>query len=353
MTRTVVRRWAARVAFGLGLTQTFTRAGDRWRVLRGNGGVSVGRRRRGAFLVLLYHRVNRASAHFAIERTETEAFRAQMEHLARHFHVMSLDDLVKRVTAGESLPSRAVAITFDDGYEDNYTDAYPILRKLGLPATVFLATASIGTGKSLWFDRVLDGFRTARAHSIKLPGGESAEGLVDPMIRETMAHRALYALMRLSNAERETAIDTLLRNLGPEGPPNLPAMMTWDQVRLMAANGIDFGAHTMTHPILSRLPLDEAEAEIVGSKRRIEEEIGTPVRLFAYPVGRRSDYSPEVIDLVARSGFHAALTTTPTANLAGDDPFLLKRIKPLGDDLPSFALGLSAQYVTEWRQAVP
>ncbi|HEX5030739.1 MAG TPA: polysaccharide deacetylase family protein, partial [Candidatus Eisenbacteria bacterium] len=268
MSRALVRRWAARVAYGLGLTQTFTRAGDRWRVLRGKGGISIGRRRRGAFLVLLYHRVNRASPRFAIERTETEAFRAQMEHLARHFHVMSLDDLVKRVRAGESLPSRAVAITFDDGYEDNYTDAYPILRKLGLPATVFLATESIGTGESLWFDRVLDAFRTARAHSIKLPGGESAE-LSDPMTRERVAHRALYALMRLSNAERETAIDALLRDLGPEGSPDLPAMMTWDQVRLMAAHGIEFGAHTMTHPILSRLPLDEAEAEIVGSKRRI------------------------------------------------------------------------------------
>jgi peptidoglycan/xylan/chitin deacetylase (PgdA/CDA1 family) len=335
------------------VTRAVTRAGDRWRVLRGERSVTLGRRRRDAFLVLLYHRVNRTSPHFAIERTEPEAFRAQMELLAREFRVMPLDDLVRCARAGEPVPPRAVAITFDDGYEDNYTEAYPILRDLGLPATVFLATGCIGTGEGLWFDRVLEAFRTARADSISLPGGAVEDGLRDPEVRERVAHRALYALMRLSNAERAPSIDRLVQELDPEGVSHLPAMMTWDQVRLMAAHGITFGAHTVTHPILSRLPLDEAEAEIVGSKRRIEEEIGGPVNLFAYPVGRRSDYSPDVLDLVARAGFDAALTTTPAANAIGDNPYLLRRIKPLGDDVPTFALGLSTQYVTEWRQREP
>ncbi|HEU4940023.1 MAG TPA: polysaccharide deacetylase family protein [Candidatus Eisenbacteria bacterium] len=353
MSRSLVRRLVAGIGYGLGVTQAVTRAGDRWRVLRGGRGVSVGRRQRDAFLVLLYHRVNRAARHFTIERTEPDAFRAQMEHLARQFHVMPLGDIVRRARAQEPLPPRAVAITFDDGYEDNYTEAYPVLRDFGLPATVFLATGCIGTGESLWFDRVLGAFRTARADSVTLPGGALEEGLRDPEVRERVAHRALYALMRLPNAERAPSIDRLVRDLDPEDLSHLPAMMTWDQVRLMAADGITFGAHTVTHPILSRLTLDEAESEIVGSKRRIEEEIRMPVNLFAYPVGRRSDYSPGVLDLVARAGFDAALTTTPAANAIGDDPYLLRRVKPLGDDVPTFALGLGAQYVTEWRQFEP
>jgi peptidoglycan/xylan/chitin deacetylase (PgdA/CDA1 family) len=249
---------------------------------------------------------------------------------------------------GGPLPPRAAAITLDDGYEDNYTEAFPILRDLGLPGTVFLTTGCIGTGESLWFDRVLRAFERTRRERISLPGGEASEPLHDGDVRAREAIRALYALMRLSNQERLESVDRLVRDLGGSGGTPPAPMLNWDQVREMASGGITFGAHTVTHPILARLPLAEAEGEIVESKRQIEEEVGRPVDLFAYPVGRRSDYSPEVIRIVECAGFRAAFTTTPGANARGDDPFLLRRVKPLGDDVPSFALGLGMHYLTEW-----
>jgi peptidoglycan/xylan/chitin deacetylase (PgdA/CDA1 family) len=345
-----VRRWVAGVAYGLGVTQAVTRAGDRWRVLRRGRTFSIGPRRRDPFLILLYHRVNRVADPFSIERTTPEAFRGQMAHLARNFSVMPLGEIAGRLRSGKALPPRAVAITFDDGYADNYTEAFPILRALGLPATVFLTTGCIGTGESLWFDRVLRAFQRTERDTATLPGGEEATGMRDPALRARMSIRALYALMRLPDAERVEAVTGLERQL-LDGGAATPAsdMLDWDQIRAMAAGGITFGAHTVNHPILARLPLEDAEREIVASKRRIEEETGRGVDLFAYPVGRRSDYSPEVIARVVGVGFQAAVTTTPGANRRGDDPFLLRRVKPLGEDVPSFALGLGAHYLTEWR----
>lgn len=348
MKRAALRRWLAGVSYGLGATRALTRAGDRWRVLRAENGFSLGARRRDPFLVLIYHRVHAAESRFSIERTTPESFRGQMAHLARDYNVLPLDEIVRRLGAEEPLPPRAIAVTFDDGYEDNYTEAFPILRDLGLPATVFLTTGCIGTGDSLWFDRVLRAFERSPRERVPLPGGAMSEDLRDDARREHEAIRALYALMRLPNQERLAAVDRLVEDLG--GNDGIPParMLNWDQVREMARGGITFGAHTVTHPILTRLGLADAEAEIVDSKRKIEAEVGRPVDLFAYPVGRRSDYAPEVIRIVTEAGFRAALTTTSGANARGDDLLLLRRVKPLGDDVPSFALGLGMHYLTEW-----
>ena len=350
MNRSAVRRWVARVGYRLGVIHAVTRAGDRWRIQRGERGFTIRSSPRESCLILIYHRVHREARPFSIETTSPEAFRGQMEHVARNFHVLPLGEMVRRLGSGEPIPRRSIAITFDDGYEDNYTEAYPILRELGLPATIFLTTGCIGTGTSPWFDRVLRAFENTTRDRVELPGGEEAAGLSDPARRGREAIRALYALMRLPHAEHVEAVSRLVADLLDGGTPPTPtAMLDWDQVRIMAAGGITFGAHTVSHAILSRMPIEEAEREILESKRRIEEETGTAVDLFAYPVGRRSDYSPEVVARLPGAGFRAAVTTTPGANGPGDDPFLLRRIKPLGEDVPSFALGLGVHYLTEWR----
>jgi peptidoglycan/xylan/chitin deacetylase (PgdA/CDA1 family) len=349
MKRSTVRRWIADVGYHTGATQALIRAGDRWRVLRGPGTFSVGPQRRDPFLVLIYHRVNRDTGLFAIERSTPETFRGHMTHIARHFHVMPLAEIVRRLASDEVLPPRSIAITFDDGYEDNYTDAYPILRELGLPATVFLTTGVIGTGGGLWFDRILHAFEHARRDRMTLPGEKDATDLREPPARAAAAFRTLQALMRLPDATRLTTVDRIVNELDPARAGRLPAMLDWDQVRTMASGGLSFGAHTVTHPILTRLPLEEAERELKASKQRIEQETGRPTVLMAYPVGRRPDYSPELTALAARLDFQAAFTTEPGANARGDDRFLLRRVKPLGNDVPTFALGLAGHYLTEWK----
>lgn len=138
------------------------------------------------------------------------------------------------------------------------------------------------------------------------------------------------ALKRVPNRDRLAFLDALPRMLGVEIPPEPPASsapLTWEWAREMAANGIEFGAHTRTHPIVSRL--EDAAAlrdEIEGSKRRIEVALGRPVRHFCYPNGRPEDISPAAVDCVRRAGFETAVITETGVNLPGADPLLLKRI---------------------------
>jgi len=348
--RTRLRTWAASVGYGLGLTQAVSRAGDQWRLVRGKSGVSIRRRHEDPFLILIYHRVIEPRP-FNLESTAPCAFEGQMRYLARHFQVAPLAEIIERTRSGAPIPPRSLAITFDDGYEDNYTHAFPVLRALGLPATIFLTTGWIDTDEVPWFDRVLDAFRRSTRDSIALPGEPERTLLGQGAVRERLAIRALYALMRVQDSERRIAQESLIAELAPGDKGPRKAMLQWPQIREMASSGISFGGHTVTHPILSRMPEEDVRRELAESKKRIEEETQSPVTLLAYPVGRRVDYSPAVLGLARELGYTAAVTTTVGVNARGDDPFLLKRIKPLGSDVPSFALGLAVHYLTEWSPA--
>jgi len=348
--RARLRTLAASVGYGLGLTQAASRAGDQWRLVRGQGRLSFRRRDVDSFLILMYHRVAEPRP-FTIESTSPRAFERQMRYLARHFRVLPLSEIVEGARAGAPIPPRALAITFDDGYGDNYTEAFPILRSLGLPATIFLTTNWLDTGDVPWFDRVLRAFAGTTQDSVVIPGGEQRIPLGEVAARHRLAIQALYALMRFPDAVRLRAQESLIAELAPKdvGLPN--AMLRWHQIKEMASAGISFGAHTLTHPILSRLTAEDARRELAESKRRIEDEIQTPVSLLAYPVGRPIDYSPAIRTIARELGYAAAVTTTPGVNLRNDDLFLLRRVKPLGADVPSFALGLALHYLTEWSTA--
>lgn len=338
------RRGLATVGHRTGLLGALTSLGDHVSVRRGGGRLAPERRRADTFLVLAYHRVNEDRARFAIETTPTSAFRGQMEYLARRFRVLSLETIVARIREGEPLPRRAAAVTFDDGYADNHDHAFPVLRTLGLPATVFLATGCIDTGIAPWFDRVFHAFERGRARRATLPGGLGEAALPDESARFDAGLRSLYALLGLPDAERRAEVDRLERELdaGSSAPSR---MLRWDQVRAMAAQGVSFGSHTVTHPILSMLPPERVRAELAESKRKIEIELERPAPLFAYPSGKPADYSESVVRIVRETGFAAALTTSVGSNARGDDLYRLRRVKPRGHDVPTFALGLTYHHL--------
>lgn len=338
MPRRTVRSLVARAAYATGVTQAVTRACSRWKL---RGALPRPRRER-TFTVLLYHRVNDSGVPLSIDTIGTAAFARQIEYLARTFTVCDLDDILVRLESDRPLPPRCAAITFDDGYRDNYEHAFPALRSRGLPATIFLTAENIERREPLWFDRVLEAFRRTTRPSFPL-----ADGSERPLHSWDEKWRAaLGVLLDFKNreiADRTARIARLHETLGVD--PDVPVpdlLLTWDEVRDMAGQGITFGSHTMTHLSLARCSPERRIWELAESRRLIGERVGTPVRLLAYPHGKAEDFDDEVVRHAHEAGYRLALTTIWGTNTSGDDRYRLRRVSPWPADVPSFALSLAS-----------
>ena len=279
--------------------------------------------------ILAYHRVNDQQDPF-FGATPVEVFRRQMALLATHFHIYPLQELIRRSAVGD-VPPRAVAITFDDGYKDNYEVAFPILKEFNIPATIFLTTGVIGSGVTLWHDKVFEAFRRTTASSFENAGASGSLKTIKD--KQQALDRFLRALRLLSPNERDCQVESLLKALKVDLSGWLGALMlTWEEVGLMAKAGIDFGAHTVTHPILSRMEPDDARREICQSRWTIEERLQKPTCLFAYPNGSRLDYNNATKEILREENFLCAVTTIVGLNHADTDHFELRRSQPWGED---------------------
>jgi peptidoglycan/xylan/chitin deacetylase (PgdA/CDA1 family) len=270
----------------------------------------------------------------------TGVFERHMAHVARHYRVMTVEALVERMRRG-GLPRNAVAITFDDGYRDNLTHAAPILLRYGLAATVFLATGFIGSDDVLWFDRLALAFKATAAAALDAPGGERLELATTPA-RLRALDRALAVLKTQPDDERRTTLERLVDGLGGTDPrafKNL--MLSWDDVHALAGMGFSIGAHTVNHPILSRVSTQRAWEEILGSRTMIESACGVAPAAFAYPNGRPEDYTAAVARLVREAGFSCAVTTRFGVNTADSSPWELRRGGPWEHEVATFAVKLA------------
>ncbi len=302
-------------------------------------GVAGYLRREPAFSVFTYHRVNDNRDPF-FPALPTEVFERQMQYIARHYVVLPVEDLVGRMAAG-SVPRNAVAITFDDGYRDNLTHAAPILARHHLPATVFLATGFIGTGEVPWYDRLATALQVSTRSHVTLPSGEDLPLESEEARVSALGRSQAYFKGRPEIAFREE-LEALLDRLGGTDRPSAKnAMLSWDDVHALRGLGFRIGAHTVSHPILSRLSLERARAEIVDSQKAIRAACGVTARAFAYPNGGAADYTPAVVDLVREAGFTCAMTTRFGVNTARTSPWELRRGQPWEEHLPTFAVKLA------------
>ncbi|MBN2492219.1 MAG: polysaccharide deacetylase family protein [Planctomycetes bacterium] len=296
----------------------------------------------GGFHVFCYHRIGAGRGPF-FAGTPVAAFERQCAFLARHYRVLPLVELVRRSRNGEAVGD-AAAITFDDGYRDNLLVALPVLARHRLPATIFLTTAAIGTGEPLWHDRVAWVLERTERRSLELEAG----GQCRTLRLETRAKRLAVvgdvceALKAVPELEKQRAIEALRRVAGVADYRGLARdMLDWDDVRAMTRRGVAFGAHTVNHPILTRLPLEEARSEIRESKRRIEAETGEPCETFAYPNGLPGDFDPAIEALVDQEGFACGASRGLGANPPGGNPYDVRRWTPLEESMPAFALRLA------------
>lgn len=290
--------------------------------------------------ILTYHRVNNEGDPI-FPALPVEVFENQMRHLARWYHICALDEAIEQAQRGD-LPDNAVVITFDDGYRDNYLHAFPVLKSLDLPMTIFLATDAIGTGVTLWHDRVFSAFRETKRS--KVEGFErTLEGL--PLVtvseRRFAMGKVLAALRQLNEAERNSRINVLCEALEvSEKSVDNDLMLSWDDVRIMQKHRVSFGSHTASHPILSRLSREETEQQVERSCDAIRRHLGARPSVFAYPNGTSVDFTPMTKDVLKAAGFRCAVTTEFGVNESGVDPFELKRGGPWETHLPTFALKL-------------
>jgi peptidoglycan/xylan/chitin deacetylase (PgdA/CDA1 family) len=241
----------------------------------------------GCFQILTYHRVADDGDAF-VPATPVAVFERQVAYLRRHFNLLPLSQLLS-AAARREVPARAIAVTFDDGYEDTHLRAYPVLRRYQVPATVFLAAGLIDSEQTMWNDRVGLAVRDTSASVLEGVPGCPALPLSSLDQRRTTLERALQALKRLPPPLREAEVEGIRHELRVAGGA-APRMLSWEQVRELQAGGVEIGAHTVNHPILSAIPAAEQRHEIGESKRMIEERLHAPVTLFAYPNGTRADF---------------------------------------------------------------
>ncbi len=261
--------------------------------------------------------------------TPCQVFEQQIRFLSRRYTIVPLEDIVERLRRGQGLYRRAVAITFDDGYRDNYTRAFPILRRYRVPATFYLTTGCIDNGQILWTAYLRYILRVTQAEELRLTQPDVVSlNLSGPGAREEAFKALVVRMKNISTQKRQDLLAEVAEKLDVHDTSPLEGiMMNWEEVREMQRHGMTFGAHTITHPNLPNSSAEEAEREILGSKETIEGHLGEPVHHFSYPNGRGSSHLTEQVKLlVRRAGFRSAVTSFSGCVQQGDDLFALKRL---------------------------
>ena len=305
-------------------------------------------------LILTYHGVLQKTEDGYANRNCVDArmFDRQMAFMKRHYNVVPLADLAQWLSTGKKMLAYTAAITFDDGFRNNFSIALPILRKYRLPATVFLTTSSIGGEEmGLWTEQVDRLLQDAPIETVRIAvnGKEREYHLRSRTDREVASDRVRAYLKTLPPEQRKSVMTKLLEQVvAKTGGTKLDmestskcsefnrqtaaeveeryAFLTWQQVQAMTHHQITFGSHTHTHAIMATLDEERANFELAESRRLIEERLGTPCRLFSYPNGTTADFGPREQRLLQWHGYSAAVSQIDGFNDASTDLTALRRI---------------------------
>ena len=319
-------------------------------------------------LILLYHRV---------AEVDQDPWRlcVSQRHFSEHLAVirefgspLGLGELVRRLLAN-TLPRRAIVVTFDDGYADNLYSAKPLLAQQAIPATMFITTGMIGKNQEFWWDELdrillkpttlpplLSLTINGTSFQWKSDEGPAADGKGErshwcPSDKEGLGarhrfYRSVYHfLFSLATEDRQGVLDKLVRwsRVKPQSRPTYRSMSYQELSKLADEGLIDVGAHTVSHPALSNLSASHQEAEIRRSKTDLQDVLGRPITSFAYPFGRAEDYTAETAALVRQAGFACACSTRARPLRRDDDVFDLPRFTVPDWNGEKFSQWLSAR----------
>ena len=289
-------------------------------------------------VVLMYHRILPADDKRTLSEepgmiVTPETFRLHMNILRQYFDIVRLSDWLNHKNSNNKMPDRACVISFDDGWSDNYEFAYPILREMNIPATIFLVSDMIGTDRIFWPEYLARTISTISQCSPDLWPKSCLDWLRDASTSYDFGtsppnQEELSELISHAKALPDHAIISLLDEINDElDLPTIrskPSLLDWDQVTEMTSSGIfDAGSHTCNHVrLVDKSTPELLEKEIITSKEIIEKKIGKPVSTFCFPNG---DYSPQALDIVKRN-YECSVTTESGWNTYSTDNYLLRRI---------------------------
>ncbi len=278
--------------------------------------------------IIMYHRVCPEVDYWSDLELSTQAFETHIDYFRHKFEVIPLSEIARCIHQERSLPEKAVAITFDDGYKDNYLHAYPILKKYQVPATIFLTSGHIGENSLFWQNKITYAIRHTSVSCLKLDelGSFHFQSHRD---KHHASRKVIKHLKNLHGETKPTFVEKLIDLCQIHIPDDLgkDLFLSWKEVNEMSNDSIDFGAHTVNHPILTNISLEQAKDEITQSKKEIEERLGKVISAFSYPNG---NFNLELARFVKESGFTCAVSAPPCTpeKLIGakDSPYELGRI---------------------------
>jgi len=284
--------------------------------------------------VLTYHRVDRPEEHpdlyYGVHSATPEQFELQLEFLSRRCAFVSLDDVIESIQGGRPLPPRAVLFTFDDAYQGFDDHAWPLLKRYRAPVVMFVPTGfpdqpTLG----FWWDQVYHAITTTQQPALDI--GEGRWMLDTSVNKKIAAQRTMTLIKSLPHGQAMALVRSISDQLGVSSACH--NVISWRRLEVLAAEGVTMGAHTHSHPLLNRLPLDAAKKEVIRSRRELQERLNAPIRSFAFPAG---DCSNELAEMLRKEKFELAFTTRRGINnLRNCDPLRLKRINVGGRSTPN------------------
>jgi peptidoglycan/xylan/chitin deacetylase (PgdA/CDA1 family) len=289
------------------------------------------KKRASGLLVVTYHRISEEPDPDDPLKVSADTFEKQMIYLKNSYSLLSAHDLVQILQGAAALPPKACLITFDDGWKDNYIHAFPILKKQGIPALIFISSDYIGTGKIFWHERLKNILLHNEVTKDQIDGllsewPSSITALMAEMV-SCSSHDKLKLILDLTERLKqfpETRIELLLKQIDPENQyaEDASLMLSWEETLEMSRNGIAFGSHAKSHGILTLMSEKEVKLESEVSKDIIEKRFSETAYFFAYPNG---DLNDTISNIVRSTGYLAAFTCIPGLNYLSKDTFNLKR----------------------------
>lgn len=277
-------------------------------------------------IVLLYHRVTTLPSDPEMLAVAPDIFREQMRHLKDTFPIIRFEEDWAKIA------KPAVCVTFDDGYADNALEALPILEEVGVPATFFVSTGTIGTAEEFWWHElerlILDNKSLPPSVTLNVDRGKRTWAIGSVSQRQKFFREVVQLMTNVDTVNRNNLLTQIraVSGINTEPAGNTHRSMSIGELRLLASSRwATIGTHTVTHTQLSSLTADAQRVELETSKRELEDWLGMEIKVFSYPYGRRYHYTKESVALCREVGFTKVAANFPGQAHRWTDPYQIPR----------------------------